>query len=202
MSEIFLTSDLHFCHDQEFLYKPRGFNSVEEMNEAIVERWNSVVKPNDIIYNLGDMAMNDVAGAVPYLQQLNGTQIWFFGNHDTINKIQLIQDNCLRIIRAGDYHCSYATVLKYGKLTCYLSHYPTLTANYDDDRHFSQHVINFHGHVHSRTPWINPRNPFMYDVGMDSHNCTPIHIEEAISDIRNRWNEIGQLPVPMRPEDI
>lgn len=201
MSEIWLTSDLHLMHSQPFLYEPRGFSSTEEMCEAIVERWNSVVKSDDLIYNLGDMAMNDVAGAIPYLQRLNGTQIWIFGNHDTINKITLIQENCPHIIRAGDHHCSYATVLKYRKLTCYLSHYPTLTANYDD-RSLNQHVINFHGHIHNRTPWINLRNPFMYDVGMDAHNCYPVNIEEAISDIRNRWDEIGQLPTSMKPEDI
>lgn len=200
MSEIWLTSDLHLMHSQPFLYEPRGFTSTEEMCEAIVERWNSVVKPDDIIYNLGDMAMNDVTSAIPYLQRLNGNQIWIFGNHDSLNKIQLIQENCSRIIRIGDYHCSYATILKHGKLTCYLSHYPTLTANYDD-RHLSQHVINFHGHIHSRTPWINLRNPFMYDVGMDAHDCYPVHIETAIADIRNHWNEIEQLPISIKPED-
>lgn len=201
MSEIWLTSDLHLMHSQPFLYEPRGFTSTEEMCEAIVERWNSVVKPNDTVYNLGDIAMNDVTSAVPYLQQLNGNQIWIFGNHDTINKIMLIQENCPRIMRVGDFHCSYATVLKHGKLTCYLSHYPTLTANFDSGKHFSQNVINFHGHTHQQTNWLNPTNPFMYHVGMDSHNCTPVHIEEAIADIRNRWNEIGQLPTSIKPED-
>ena len=34
---IWLTSDLHFFHNREFVYKPRGFNSVEEMNEKIIQ---------------------------------------------------------------------------------------------------------------------------------------------------------------------
>jgi calcineurin-like phosphoesterase family protein len=95
----------------------------------------------------------------------------------------------------------YAHQIKYKKHTIYLSHYPTIVSNFDD-KHFSQHIVNFHAHTHQRTNFLNPTNPFMYHVGMDSHNCTPVHIEEAISDIRNRWNEIGQLPTSMKPEDL
>ena len=34
VSKIFVTSDLHFGHDREFIWKARGFNSVQEMNET------------------------------------------------------------------------------------------------------------------------------------------------------------------------
>ena len=87
----------------------------------------------------------------------------------------------------------WADMLKVGKLKFYLSHYPTLTANFDD-KHFSQHVINLHGHTHQQKNWLDPNNPFMYHVGMDSHNCTPVHIDEVITDIRQRWNEVEHLP--------
>ena len=50
---IFLTSDLHFNHDREFVWKVRGFTSVQEMNETIVKNWNSVVNPDDDVYVLG-----------------------------------------------------------------------------------------------------------------------------------------------------
>ena len=39
-NNIWFTSDLHFCHDKEFLYKPRGFNSIEEHDTAIIQNWN------------------------------------------------------------------------------------------------------------------------------------------------------------------
>ena len=57
MGNIFLTSDLHFGHNKEFIYKVRGFNSIEEMNEAIIERWNSVVNNDDDVYVLGDLML-------------------------------------------------------------------------------------------------------------------------------------------------
>ena len=59
MSNTFFTSDTHFCHGREFLYGPRGFTNAEEMNEAIIERWNSVVKPTDLVYHLGDTILNN-----------------------------------------------------------------------------------------------------------------------------------------------
>lgn len=198
MSNIWFTSDLHLSHHQEFLYGPRGFKDEQEMNEAIVENWNSVVKPEDIVWNLGDIAMNDVGNALSYLKRLNGSQYWLLGNHDTDNKVIRITNECWNIAVPN---MTYANVIKAGGMTLYLSHYPTLTANFDD-KHFSRHVIALHGHVHSKTNWIIPTNPFLYHVGMDSHNCTPVNLDEILSDIRQRWEEIGKLPQPVRPEDI
>ena len=187
MSEIFLTSDTHFCHAQEFVYKVRGFNSIEEMNEAIVERWNSVVKPDDMIFHLGDMMLNNDQQGMELMKRLNGWISIVWGNHDTNKRKEYIYNS--RFIPLG-----YAHQLQYHKFTCYLSHYPTLTSNWDD-KHFSQHVINFHGHTHQRKNWLYPDNPFMYHVGMDSHDCYPVHIDTAITEIRNRWEEIGRLNI-------
>jgi calcineurin-like phosphoesterase family protein len=184
---IWFTSDLHLSHHQEFLYGPRGFKDEQEMNEAIVENWNSVVKPEDIVWNLGDMVMNDVGNALSYLKRLNGSQYWLLGNHDTDNKVLRITDECWNITVPI---VNYANVIKAGGMTLYISHYPTLTANFDD-KHFSRHVISLHGHTHQKTNWLQLDNPFLYHVGLDSHNCTPVHIDEVIADIRNRWNELG-----------
>ena len=62
MSEpaIWIISDTHFNHNKEFLYSPRGFNSVEEMNHAIVTLWNECVNDDDIVYHLGDVCLGDI----------------------------------------------------------------------------------------------------------------------------------------------
>ena len=65
--ETWFTSDTHFSHIPEFLWGPRGFSNEREMNEAIVDRWNNVVKPGDIVYHLGDMALTDVENAMSNL---------------------------------------------------------------------------------------------------------------------------------------
>ena len=195
MSEIFITSDIHFCHNKPFLYEPRDFTSIEEMNEAIVERWNEVVKSDDTVYNLGDFAMNDVDAAISYIQRLNGNIIWIAGNHDSKAKIDKILGACWQQDLS---YCGYADTLKVHKFNFYLSHYPTLTSNMDDTglRH---RVISLHGHTHQKTNFVYPDNPFMYHVGVDSHNCYPVNIEEVITDIKNRYYEISQLGIERRP---
>ena len=189
MSNIFFCSDLHFCHNQSFLYEPRGFSSVEEMNEKIIENWNKIVPKNGITYCLGDIMLNDNKKGIECFNRLNGEIFVIFGNHDSDNRKNLLAAECPSF-RGG----WYAYLIKHGKISIYLSHYPTLTANFDE-KYFSQHVTNLHGHTHQQTNFLQPDNPFMYHVGMDSHNCTPVHIDEIMTDIRQRWNEVGQLNI-------
>lgn len=179
MAEIFFTSDLHLMHNKEFLWRPRGFESTKEMCEAIVERWNSVVKPGDLVYNLGDISLSDVDAAIPYLQALNGKQVWIRGNHDTENKIWKILDNCKNInLLSGNPDNAYATVIKSGKWSFYLSHYPTMTGNHEEWRK----VANLCGHSHAQDRWQD-WDKMCYHVEMDAHNCYPVSIEEIHSDI-------------------
>lgn len=192
MGEIFFTSDTHFCHNQGFLYEPRGFSSIEEHDEALIENWNKVVKSNDIVYHLGDTMLNDNEKGVECFKRLNGQIFLIWGNHDTQNRTNALFEACRHKLLGG----WYAFVIKHGKFSLYLSHYPTLTANYDD-KHLSQHVINLHGHTHQQANFLYPNNPFMYHVGVDSHNCTPVHIDEVITEIRQRWQDLQTLKIPI-----
>lgn len=193
MSEIFIISDTHFCHDKPFVWEPRGFTSAEEMNETIIERWNSVVKPNDMIFHLGDTMLSDNNKGIECLKRLNGQICLIYGNHDTNNRIELIHKELPSIITLG-----YAHLFKYKKINIYLSHYPTLTSNMDDTGLWHR-VISLHGHTHQKTNFLYPDNPFIYHVGVDSHNCYPVNIEEVIADIKNRYYEISQLGIERRP---
>ena len=188
MSEIYFTSDLHMMHNKGFLFEPRGFSNERDMCEALVENWNKIVKPDDVVYDLGDIALSDVQEAAKYIKKLNGKHFWIRGNHDTNNKVDYLMDTCWDKL----YFIGWADMLKYNKYHFYISHYPTLTANYDDKK-FSQHVINLHGHTHQQTNWLKLDNPFMYHVGVDSHNNAPVHIDEVLTDIKNRYNQQEQL---------
>ena len=42
-AQVWLTSDLHFGHDREFVWGARGFNSVQEMNEKIIENLQEAI---------------------------------------------------------------------------------------------------------------------------------------------------------------
>ena len=50
MNKIWVTSDWHFCHNRQFVYVPRGFSSIQEMNEAILTNHNNIVDANDDVY--------------------------------------------------------------------------------------------------------------------------------------------------------
>ena len=69
MSRTFVTSDTHFGHDREFLYGPRGFTSIQEHDEEVIRRWNSVVNPEDEVFHLGDVMLNDNAHGISCLIQ-------------------------------------------------------------------------------------------------------------------------------------
>ena len=183
MSNVFFSSDTHFCHNQPFLYEPRGFQSVEEMNEVIIQRWNKVVKPDDVVYHLGDIMLNNDIKGIECFRRLNGQIFLIYGNHDTDRRKNLIAAECPYKMIGG----WYAIPIKYGKFSFFLSHYPTITANFDD-KHFNQHVINLHGHTHQQTNFLNQSNPFMYHV---SHNCEPVHIDDIIKDIREEWKKLN-----------
>lgn len=183
MSKVWFSSDTHFCHDRGFLYEPRGFTSAKEMSEEIVKRWNSVVAPDDTVYLLGDVMLNDNDSGMEYLKQLNGKLFLIRGNHDTDARVKLYGS-------ADNVHDwgQYATTIKVNGYTFYLSHYPTMTSNMDNDAPIKRHVINLYGHTHQQTNFYQDI-PFMYHVGLDSHDCYPVDAETVIADIIAKVNE-------------
>ena len=181
---ILFTSDPHLGHDKEFVVKARGFETVEEMNAEIVRRWNERVYPDDDVYVLGDLTLGDIEEGIRLISKLNGYLHIMRGNHDTDKKVEryLELPNVVSV--------QYADVLKYGKAVFWMGHYPTITANYDDDKPWAQHVVCLFGHTHQEQLFYN-NNPYMYNVGMDAHNCTPISIDEIIADIRKKKEELN-----------
>ena len=81
---IWYVSDLHWDHANIIEYSKRPFGSVEEMNEIMIQRWNEWVKPQDHVWNLGDLTMHRQIGQIKYrvLDRLNGHKRLILGNHD------------------------------------------------------------------------------------------------------------------------
>ena len=70
--KVWFTSDLHFWHKNICKYCNRPYDTVEEMNEAIVENWNKVVKDDDVIFVLGDLGFCGYEKLAPYIARLKG----------------------------------------------------------------------------------------------------------------------------------
>lgn len=76
------TSDIHFGHHNVINYCNRPYTNTLEMNEDIVKRWNTQVKPNDTVYFLGDFSLNP-RYVEQYISRLNGNIHFILGNHDS-----------------------------------------------------------------------------------------------------------------------
>lgn len=181
----YFTSDLHFCHDKEFVYKARGFNSAEEMNEAIINNINNTVDEDDTLFILGDIYLNSDEGA-EYFKRINSNNIHIIlGNHDTPNKV----DKLFGANKITD--VSYADIREWGKYKFYLSHYPTYTTY--DTKHLNLALINLYGHTHQTDNFFKNHNgeniPWMYNVGCDAHNCTPVSMTQIIEDCKNEFQK-------------
>ena len=56
MKTVYFISDTHFYHQRIIDYCHRPYLDVDEMNNDIIKKWNSVIKKNDIVWHLGDFA--------------------------------------------------------------------------------------------------------------------------------------------------
>ena len=178
---IWLTSDLHLGHDREFIWKPRGFESIQEMNETIIKNWNAIVKPEDEVYILGDVMLGNNVKGMWAIAELNGRLHLIRGNHDTDTRISLFK-YCGKFVEICD-----AKYLKYEKYHFYMTHYPCLTGNLEKEA-LTQMTLNLHGHTHSAKSFFYDL-PYCYNVGMDAHDCCPIAIEEIIKDMKTKVEE-------------
>lgn len=180
---IYVTSDLHFGHDRQFIFQPRGFENIQEHDEALIERWNSVVKDEDDVYILGDLMLKDNKHGIECLSRLKGHKYFVTGNHDTDTRIPLYTDEQTANIT----WCGDATRLRYNGYHFYLSHYPTLTSNLEKET-LKQMTLNLFGHTHQKTNFYEDR-PYMYHVGVDSHNCYPVSLDKIIEDMKDKVKE-------------
>ncbi len=168
------TSDLHIGHDKDFIWHARGFNSIEEHDTQILIRWNSIISPEDTVYILGDLCMggNESEWNRIY-KNLNGNKNFVWGNHDTSKKIEKY------ITEYNIKDLGLASLYRYSKKrNFYLSHYPTLVGNHEEEKFY----WNLSGHTHSSDSFENGKG-CVYNVAMDAHDCMPVSIETIIKDI-------------------
>ena len=184
---IYCTSDWHFNHNKSFIYQPRGFSSIEEMNQTIIEKHNSIVKPDDIVYCLGDCCLGGSREDIlkenkKIIEKLNGQINIIRGNHCTDKRIEMYK-TCSNVVECE----GYATMLKYKKYHFYLSHYPTVTSN-GEIKSLHQAVCGLSGHTHSKDKFYNNIS-YLYNVAVDAHNCFPVSLDTIIEDMKIKFNE-------------
>lgn len=135
----FYISDWHYGHANVIAFDNRPFKSLLEMDEALVDRWNAVVSPGDIVYVLGDMFWCKAQDAIPILRSLKGQKFLIKGNHDRCNDNKFLRE----FVKVTEY-----LEVKDSGRTVILCHYPIPC--------FKNHFYgSFHlyGHVHNSFEW-------------------------------------------------
>ena len=177
MSDSWFTSDHHFFHKKIIKYcaRSRPFDTIEEMNEGLIERWNERVKPGDDVYHLGDFSFGTHEKTAAILSRLKGNIHLILGNHD-------------RAFQSGLIH-SLTEVTTYKELPTkkfgvpiVLCHFPIESWHRRDYQ-----SIHVHGHLHSTSghhPCTQMANRL--DVGVDAHpECAPwssVAIKKALHE--------------------
>lgn len=183
---IYYTSDQHYYHINVIKYCQREYKNVEEMNKALIDNHNAIVKPEDTTYCLGDFSMTD--RVVPeILKQLNGTHILIPGNHDKCHPANKKNKNKEESIRE---YISYGFKEVHLELMqdipgiglVKFNHLPYNDPGHDDRRYDhlkpkpSGEKYLFHGHVHNS--WKRKDN--MINLGVDVWEYKPVSLDQII----------------------
>lgn len=183
---IYFTADLHFGHSNVISYENRPFQTVEEMDGALIQNWNRRVSPEDEIFILGDLTLKGPEKANAVLEQLQGRKYLVRGNHDGyVERAAFCQAHFQWV---KDYH-----ELVYQGRRFILCHYPLLSWN-----GMWRGAVHLHGHQHN-PPCYNEENRKIglarLDVGVDAQNMAPISLEELLAF----WKAREQLPDCLNP---
>ena len=164
----FFTSDTHFHHQNIIKYCNRPFSSVDEMNEKLINNWNSVVGKNDIVWHLGDFCFGRKENISEILPKLNGKINLVIGNHDH-QKVKFYYD-------VGFNRVYDRNVLINGFYI--LSHAPLQFLN--DNCPF----FNIYGHVHDSSMY-NTWSKSGCCVCVERHDYKPVSWKEIQDHIKN-----------------
>lgn len=149
---MYVVSDTHFF-DKNLLgvdqFAPRPFKNVSEMNATIVNNWNERVNDDDLVFHLGDIAVNYTKPprlgdeqVYQILQELHGRLILIKGNHDRRDLFKYLANHNYKINGKPkfEFH-DVGKLIKYNHQQLYMTHYPMMLG-------IAPQILNLHGHIH------------------------------------------------------
>jgi calcineurin-like phosphoesterase family protein len=169
----YFTSDFHLGHANIIKFCNRPFSSVEEMDETITDNFLKTVKPGDIVYFLGDLAMNREP-ALKFLAKIpENVQFHFiYGNHD-MKLPEYFKQYC-------DTVSQYKNIQEKGK-DIFLCHYPMYTW---PSSHYGSWMCFGHHHWDTRNIFYGK----MMNVSVDANNFKLVSFDEVVSFMETREN--------------
>ena len=179
----FFTSDLHFGHKNIIRFDNRPFISVDEMDAAIIEKWNKKVGKNDLVYILGDISWYGDEKTCEIFDQLNGRKVLIKGNHDRVHG---------KVKKYFEEITDYKEIKLESGEQVVLCHYPITFFN---RHHYGAYML--YGHVHNSHEWHMVENyKFeleeldikcnMFNVGIMLWDYEPVTFDEILRGYKGR----------------
>lgn len=185
---IFFTSDLHFGHKKIIPICNRPFEDIDEMDQGLINNWNSVVKENDLVFILGDFCFRKKLYWIEVLSKLKGLKYLILGNHDDPKNIPYqcfvdVKDMLYLNIYKQTVTSTESEYDMYDHL--FLCHYPILSFP-----GMFRDTYQLYGHVHTRENNTGSDKDLLqyliksYDVGVDNNNYTPISYRDVMEKLQ------------------
>lgn len=155
MNRAFIIADTHYRHKKviEFEQEFRQFSTIEEHDEELVYRHNSVVKKRDTVWFLGDIAFS--REGLELFSRLNGIKRLVMGNHDRFPSNAYLK-HFNQLYSCAEYE------------GCLLTHIPIHPSQ------FRRYRLNIHGHLHHNTL----DDPRYVCVSAEQINLTPVLLSD------------------------
>lgn len=177
--DIWVISDTHFYDEDMITYfnfkgeRVREFDTCKQMDECLMDNWNSTIKPNDIVYHLGDVFFDreDVGRRAKFeidWFKLHGHKRLVIGNHDDIRYLSG---------KSQDGRWFFEKVMKwrkYPEFGIFMTHEPIHESGLYSSTDFSKQLLNVHGHIHRND---SPDGPYR-NVSVEATNYKPVNIED------------------------
>lgn len=175
-SKLWFTADLHFGQERTRVLSKRPYDTVEEMTQDLIDKWNKKVSPEDTVFVLGDF------GLYHYRKYLNGKVVLITGNYE-----DNISDEELYDYGFDEVYRDYYEIVYKGK-TITMQHQPE---KIKDKRPLKESgIYNLYAHVHK----LCMVKPYGLNVGTDIHNFEPIDfntVEFYVNGIKNIYADYG-----------
>jgi calcineurin-like phosphoesterase family protein len=168
--QTFFTSDTHFDDQLAISYFSRPFQSVDEMNAVMVERWNQVVTDQDLVYHLGDFTTEDLSHFTEWSTQLNGNIRILPGNMDRPWLKEFIGSEKVQVV-APLMTVEFSEIERGSQpQVIVLCHYSMQV--WELSKHGSWHLF---GHTHGKLKGIG----MSFDVGVDCTEFVPLSLDQV-----------------------
>lgn len=198
--KLFFTSDTHYNHSNicsattswtKGEGSTRKFDSLEKMNDTLVNNINEVVGENDILFHLGDWSFGGFDKIPEFRNRIICKNVHLLlGNHD--HHIEKNKEDIRRLFSSVNQYLELQ--VKYnmntpiqGVVNLVLMHYPIASWN-----NMNKGWIHLHGHVHLPSNKRIAQGRAM-DVGVDGNNLKPVSLKEVLG-LRER--PVKNLSIP------